>query len=148
MENIQVKVKDIVLKPIDEVFDAIANPEKLSGFFISKASQPIRKGENIIWYFDDFGGELTVRVKEVIPNTLISFNWTASGIDAAVKIILESINSTKTSILITEENFPLDKDGVKQALGQTQGWTDFICCMKAFLYCGVNLRDGRSKQIK
>ena len=145
MENIQVKVKDIVLKPIEEVFDAIANPDKLSDFFISRASQPIRKGENVIWYFDDVGGELSVQVKEVIPNTLISFTWAASGREATVKIYLEPIHSTKTSILITEENFPLDREGVAQALGQTQGWTDFICCMKAFLCCGVNLRDGRSK---
>ncbi len=145
MENIQVKVKDIVLKPIDEVFDAIVNPDKLSSFFITRASKPIREGENIIWYFDDVGGELSVKVKDVTPNTLISFNWNASGIDAMVKIILESINSDRTSILITEESFSLDKSGVRQALGQTQGWTDFICCMKAFLYCGVNLRDGRKK---
>ena len=145
MGNIQVKVKDIVLKPVNEVFDSIINPKKLSKFFISRASGPIKIGQNIIWFFDDVGGEISVSIKEVIQNTCISFEWAASGRIATVKIKLESIDSNKTSILITEENFPLDNNGVKQALGQTQGWTDFICCMKAFLYCGVNLRDGRNK---
>ena len=35
--------------------------------------------------------------------------------------------------------------GIEKALQQTQGWTDFICSMKAFLYCGINLRNGRTK---
>jgi hypothetical protein len=31
-------------------------------------------------------------------------------------------------------------------LGQTQGWTDFICCMKGYLRFGVNLREGRTRE--
>lgn len=145
MENIEVKVRDVVLKPAHEVFEAIVNQDKLSEFFISRASGPIKQGEAITWFFDDVGGELLVTVRAVIQNTSISFDWAASGVSALVDIQMESITPDKTSIVITEKSFPLDKDGVSRALGQTQGWTDFICCMKAFLYKGINLREGRSK---
>jgi hypothetical protein len=49
-------------------------------------------------------------------------------------------------VRIIEEGWPLDHDGVARALGQTAGWTDFICCMKADLQYGINLRAGRSKE--
>jgi len=65
----------MVLKPTDAIFEAIVNPGKLSKFFISRASGPIKKGERIAWFFDDVGGELSVSIKEVIYNTYISFDW-------------------------------------------------------------------------
>jgi hypothetical protein len=91
--DIDVKVKDKILKPIAEVFDSVVNPQKLSNFFISGASGPLEEGASIIWFFENIGGQLPVTV----------------------------------------------------ALQQTQGWTDFICSMKAFLYGGINLRSGRVK---
>ena len=143
--DIDVTVKDKILKPIGEIFDAIVNPNKLSNFFITRASGPLKEGESVTWFFDDTGGQLPVTVKAVNENKLISFEWAASGVKAQVDIVFTAIDSNSTSITITEKSFPFDKVGVSKALQQTQGWTDFICSMKAFLYCGINLRNGRTK---
>jgi uncharacterized protein YndB with AHSA1/START domain len=143
--NIDVKVKDKILKPIQEVFSAIVEPEKLSSFFISRASAPLKAGQTIIWHFDDVAGQLPVTVNRIKENEEISFEWKASGIIANVEIHLNSIDANSTSITITEKSFPFDQIGVSKALQQTQGWTDFICSMKAFLYVGINLRSGRTK---
>jgi uncharacterized protein YndB with AHSA1/START domain len=143
--DIDVKVKDKVLKPIGEVFDAIVNPNKLSNFFISRASGPLKKGESVTWFFDDIGGQVSVMPNIVNKNELITFQWSASGIKAQVEMVFKAIDSNSTSITITEKSFPFDETGVSKALQQTQGWTDFICSMKAFLYCGINLRNGRTK---
>ncbi|MDP1745066.1 MAG: SRPBCC domain-containing protein [Bacteroidota bacterium] len=146
MDNIEVKVKDTVLKPVAEVFNAVIDPEKLSGFFVSRASGPIKAGETTIWYFDDFGVESSVIVKAVKENELITFEWAASGVTARVDIVFKAIDPNSTSVTITEKSFPFDKTGVSKALGQTQGWTDFLCSLKAYLYCGINLRNGRTKK--
>jgi uncharacterized protein YndB with AHSA1/START domain len=143
--DIDVKVKDKILKPIAEVFDAVVDPQKLSNFFISGASGPLEEGVSITWFFDDIGGQLPVTVKVVRDNELIVFEWAASGIKAQVSIALTAIDPDSTSITITEKAFPFDQTGVSKALQQTQGWTDFICSMKAYLYCGINLRSGRVK---
>jgi uncharacterized protein YndB with AHSA1/START domain len=143
--DIDVKVKDKILKPIAEVFDAIVNPDKLSNYFISRASGPLKEGEPVTWFFDDVGGQVSVTVKVVKKNKLIQFEWAASGVKAQVDMVLTAIDSKSTSITITEKSFIFDKAGVSKALQQTQGWTDFICSMKAFLYCGINLRNGRTK---
>jgi len=143
--DIDVKVKDKILKPIGEVFDAIVNPSKLSNFFISRASGRLNEGESVTWYFDDVGGQVTVIPKTVRKDELIAFEWAASGAKAQVEIVITALDSNSTSITITEKSFPFDKTGVSKALQQTQGWTDFVCSMKAFLYCGINLRNGRTK---
>jgi uncharacterized protein YndB with AHSA1/START domain len=143
--NIDVKVKDKILKPIEEVFNAIVSPEILSNFFISRASGPIEEDNTVIWFFDDVGVQVQVIVKTVKENELITFFWTAIGLTTQVDIKLTVINSNTTAITITEKSFQLDYLGVSKALKQTQGWTDFVCSMKAYLYCGINLREGRTK---
>jgi len=145
MNNIDVSVKDKVLKPVNEVFDAVVNPEKISKYFISPSSGPLQEGETVTWFFDDIGGKLEVQVIAVRENELVTFQWSASGVKAQVDIAFTAIDANSTSVLITEKTFPFDSMGVAKAMQQTQGWTDFICSMKAFLYCGINLRDGRSK---
>ena len=143
--KIKTDIKDIILKPKSEVFQAIVDAKKLSGYFISRATKSIEKSQTIIWYFDDYCAELSINVLEVKENESIHFEWVASGILAKVQIILTSENENKTKIQIIEGNWEMNESGVKSALQQTQGWTDFICSMKAYLYTGINLRNGRKK---
>jgi len=144
--EVKVNVKDRVLRPIADVFEAIINPEIISGYFISSASGRLKENETIIWSFSDVGGKMPVNVKKITDNELISFEWAASGETALVNIRLTAIDEQTTSIEITEDGWLMEAAGVKKALGQTQGWTDFICSMKAYLYCGINLRKGRTKR--
>lgn len=146
--DVQVSVKDRVLRPVSEVFETIVDPKKLSGYFVSDASGRIEEGRSLTWHFADFGMRIPVTVKKVIENRLISFEWSASGVMGQVTFELEEINPTTTSVKITEDGWPMDKQGVARALGQTQGWTDFLCSLKAFLYAGVRLREGRTKDIR
>jgi uncharacterized protein YndB with AHSA1/START domain len=143
--DIDVNVKDMILKPIDQVFQSIINPDILSNYFISKASGPIKQGETVTWFFDDVGVQLLVIIKTIKENELITFDWKASGITTQVDIALIAIDANLTSVIITEKSFQLNNTEVLKALQQTQGWTDFVCSMKAFLYCGINLRNGRTK---
>jgi uncharacterized protein YndB with AHSA1/START domain len=143
--DIEVKVKDKILKPVADVFDAVLSPQKLSNFFISRASSPLAEGASTTWFFDDIGGQVTVKTKLIRENELIAFEWAASGITALVNINFTAIDLVSSSVTITEKSFPFDTAGISKALQLTQGWTDFICSMKAYLYCGINLRNGRVK---
>jgi uncharacterized protein YndB with AHSA1/START domain len=145
-DRVRVDVSDRVLKPVHDVFTAIIDPGKLSRFFISSASGPLKAGGTVDWVFADVGARLSVHVKDIVRDKSIVFEWTASGSKAAVTIALEPRGSNATLVTITEDGWPLDRDGVTQALGQTAGWTDFICCMKADLQHGLNLRAGRTKE--
>ena len=139
---ITVHVKDKIFKPVREVYDAIADPEQLSGYFVTRSSGPIGSGETLTWEWDDFGVVLEIDVLEVDPGHLIEFEWDAGVKQAIVRIMLNEVEDSATAIEITENVFELNEEEVAMALEQTQGWTDFICSLKAYLYTGINLRTG------
>jgi uncharacterized protein YndB with AHSA1/START domain len=145
-DRVSVDVRDRVLKPVHDVFTAIVDPAKLSRFFISSASGPLKARTTVEWAFADVGARLSVDVKDIEQDRNIVFEWTASGTKALVTIALEARGPNATLVRITEDGWPLDRDGVTRALGQTAGWTDFICCMKADLQHAINLRAGRTKE--
>jgi uncharacterized protein YndB with AHSA1/START domain len=144
--EVEVNVRDRVLRPVPEVFAAIVDPAKMSGYFISRASGAMEAGATIEWIFDDVQAKLLAEVIEIDENRRIVFDWTASGAKARVTMQLEPRGNDATFVTINEACWPMDAAGVKRALGQTAGWTDFVCCMKAYLQHGINLRLGRSKE--
>ena len=143
--EVQAHVADRVMKPIGEVFDAIVNPAKITKFFASDASDPLRAGDTVTWTFADVGRTISPKVLAVEPETHIAFEWDASGERARVDITLSPDEGDTARIVIVEDGWRMNAKGVECALQQTQGWTDFICCMKAYLQFGVNLRVGRTR---
>jgi uncharacterized protein YndB with AHSA1/START domain len=53
---IEAKGEDVVLKPLEEVFDAVVDPAVLSGYFISSGSGRLEEGATVEWAFADVGG--------------------------------------------------------------------------------------------
>jgi len=144
--EVQVRVVDRVLKPAADVFDAIVSPDKITKFFASGASGPLTAGQTVTWTFADVGRTILPEVLALEKDRHIAFVWDASGERARVDIRLEPQDAHSTRITIAEDGWPMDEAGVQRALGQTQGWTDFICCMKGYLQFGVNLRAGRTRE--
>ncbi len=138
----RVNVSDVIRKPVDEVFDAIFNPLKIVNYFTSAVSGDMQVGEEVLWEFKDADCTETIRVLELEENTNLSFEWTASGQLAMVDIHLTVKDSNQTKITITEGPFDLSEEQVKRMMGQTHGWVDFMCSLKAWLYTGINLRNG------
>jgi hypothetical protein len=140
---LRVHVTDRILKPVGEVREAIVDPARMSGYFISRGDQPMKAGRSVRWEFADVGGELVVEVEEVSDDA-VRFRWSASGVDSKVDIELEPYDDNSTIVNVTETGWPMDDVGVARALEQTAGWVDFLCSMKAFLLYGINLRAGRT----
>ncbi len=142
MKNISINVKDNIASPIELVYQSIVDANKLCGYFTTKASANLQEGKTITWEFEN-NYQTDIYEIQLIPNQQINFTWGTTGSSTTVEIVLTQINETLTKIDITESSYPFDEKGVKTALGQTQGWTDFICSLKAFLYANINLRKGR-----
>lgn len=141
--SIQVKVSDHVMRTVDKVFNAIVDPTQITKYFVSNASDILSEGNKIIWEFKDYNVKLNIEVIKVIKNEQITFNWEACGNKTKVSMLLSSEEEHKTKIVITEDAFEANEEGIKKALEQTQGWTDFVCSLKAYLYTGINLRNGK-----
>lgn len=134
-----------IQKPIDEVFKAIVHPEIMVNYFISKGSGKMENGKEIHWEFPEFEGSFPVSVKEIRKNESISFVWDSGSL---VEIKLEELSENDTVVRVFEEGHATDEKGIKWAIGQTEGWANFLACMKAWLEYNIHLRKGAFEFMK
>lgn len=140
--NLQVNSQLGILNPVNEIFEAIVDPEKMSKYFITSGSGRMLAGSTITWSWEDYNTELEIKVQKVEKDKAISFYWTGIGIETLVEINLESINETSTLVKVQETEWLPDEKGIARCIEQTKGWTHFLCCLKTYLEYGINLREG------
>jgi uncharacterized protein YndB with AHSA1/START domain len=144
MDNKKLEVKAALQmsKPANEVFEAIVDPARMSNYFISKSSGRIEEGKTVIWRFPEFDMEFPVRVDKVDNNKFISFFWDSDGIELKVEITLTPKANNSTLVNIIEKSRKNDEPGIRWLTGNTEGWANFLACLKAYLEYGINLRKG------
>ena len=141
-ERIKSKVQMGILKPTHEVFDAIVDPSKMNKYFISTSTGRMESGKKLTWTWEEFDGSHEVKVQNVAKDKLVSFTWEGSGVECLVVITLEPKGDNQTLVKITESDWPADFQGANRCMVQVEGWTHFLCCLKAYLEYDVNLRVG------
>ena len=144
MENkiLEINVAMQIQKPIEVVFQAIINPDKMSNYFISESSGIMEEGKNLIWKFPEFDFECPVKVDKIETNKYISFYWENSGKDLLVELTLTKKENNSTLVTISEKSMELDDLGLKWLSGNSFGWSNFLSCLKAYLEYNINLRKG------
>ena len=141
-DKIRAKVQMGILKPASEIFEAIVNPEKMNQYFIPGSTGKMESGKTLNWTWQDFGAELQIKVGKVEKNKTVLFEWNGSGVECVVVITLEPKDENQTLVKITESDWPADYKGANRCMRQVEGWTNFLCCLKAYLEYGINLRVG------
>ena len=144
MDQLEIKAGLQVLKPIAEVFEAIVDPDKMKNYFISQSSGYMKEGETIIWKFPEMDAEFPVRVGKIVKDSYISYYWNdfADNTETFVEINLTETESGATFIQITEKSRPNDETGIEWLKRNTEGWANFLACLKAWIEYGIHLRKG------
>jgi len=152
--DLKFDVSGRIARPVDEVFEAVVNPEKLSGYFTTGGARGrLETGATVTWDFADFPGAFPVKVVEVAKNRRIILRWDAGDTDAEpggeagtyqtqVTLRFEALEDGRTLVSIAEEGWRQTPAGLKSALGNKGGWMHMLCCLKAWVEHGINLRDG------
>lgn len=128
-----------IQKPIEDVFEGIVNPEKMTKYFISESNGRMETGKELIWKFPEFPDEVPVKDIKIKNNRSISFVWDDETI---VNITLETQVDKSTVVKVTEDGKTYSEDNLKWAIGNTEGWANFLACMKAYLEYNIQLRKG------
>lgn len=152
--ELKFEVSGRIARPVEEVFEAVANPEKLSAYFTTGGAQGrLETGATVTWDFADFPGAFPVTVVEVEKNRRIIFQWEANDTAAEpggeagkyltqVTMRFEALEDGRTLVTIAEEGWRQTPEGLKSALGNKGGWMQMLCCLKAWMEHGINLREG------
>ncbi len=143
MDALKISTTIQISKPQNEVFEAIVDPAKMSRYFISESTGRMEEGTNLEWKFPEFAEEIPVTIVEVSKNEYVSFTWEgARGEKLLVEITLLEVPENSTLVKITEREMPNNKKGIKWLAQNTEGWANFLVCLKAYLEHGINLRKG------
>jgi uncharacterized protein YndB with AHSA1/START domain len=144
MENqiLEIKAALQIQKPSGEVFEAIVDPSKMSNYFISKGSGRMIEGMQVMWKFPEFDDEFPVRVGQIEKDKYISFYWDSDGLELFVEMTLAPRGNSSTLVTVTEKSRNNDEAGINWLKGNTEGWANFLACLKAYLEYGINLRKG------
>ena len=142
-QKLEIKAGLKILKPVNLVFEAIVDPEKMSHYFISKSTGRMEEGKTITWQFPEFDMEVPVRVSRIVPDKSISYYWDdMDGTETLAEITLKPMEDDGTFVSITEKGRDNDDAGINWLKRNTEGWANFLACLKAYLEYGINLRRG------
>lgn len=153
--DLKFKVSAHISKPVAEVFEAIADPAKLSSYFTTGGAKGrLETGATVTWDFADFPGAFPVEVVEVERNRKIVLRWEATegdepiatgGYMTTVTMTFEALADGRTLVSIAEEGWRKTEGGLTASYGNCQGWMQMLCALKAWLEYGINLREGMFK---
>lgn len=138
--EVQLKIR----KPVAEVFEAVVDPKKLTGYFTRTASGRLAPGATVMWSFPEFEGEFPVKVREVVANERLVLEWEAEegGYDTTIEMTFKPLDDGATMVQIRESGWGETPKGVESSYRNCGGWMHMACCLKAYLEYGINLRAG------
>lgn len=138
-----------IARQIEDVYEAVADPEQLSRYFTTGGAQGrLETDTNVTWDFADFPGRFPVIVVAADPPRRIVIEWDGEsttdhrGRTRAVFEFEPIDQGARTLVTVTETAWMLTTDGARAAFGNCEGWTGMLAALKAWLEHGINLRDG------
>lgn len=146
--ELKFKVQTKIQKPVGEVFDAVYNPSKLSGYFTNGgASAPLDEGTTVEWAFADNPGDeklkFPVEVTRVVPNERIELKWEgAKDLFTHVVMEFEADGEDETIVRISETGWRETQEDLNSSYLNCMGWSQMVSALKAYVEYGIDLRKG------
>ena len=140
-QPLQIKAALQIQKPAHEVFEAIVDPQKMANYFILASTGRMEEGRELNWRFPEFDMNVPVRVGKIEKDKYIAFYWDNEAQELMVQITLSPAGNG-TVVTITEGTMANNEKGISWLKGNTEGWANFLACLKAYLEYGINLRKG------
>ncbi|SHF91145.1 Uncharacterized conserved protein YndB, AHSA1/START domain [Fodinibius roseus] len=142
-----VEVQMLIRKPVEEVFEAMVNPDITSKFWFTNSSGRVEPGKTLEWEWGQFGVKDTVNIKELKANEYISLEWELGELKTLVEMSFEPHSDTSTLFKVTESGFwdsvPAEDEKLEEKinlmLGQNGGWNLVLSNMKAWLEHKIKL---------
>ncbi len=140
---LQIKTGLRIAKPATAVFEAIADPAQMTNYFIAASTGRMEGGKTVEWRFPEMEGSFPVRIAKADPSHGFEFYWSdVTGQETTVSITLTVVADSVTFVQIIEGEREATKEGIRWLKSNTEGWANFLACLKAWMEFGINLRRG------
>jgi uncharacterized protein YndB with AHSA1/START domain len=143
LSPLQINTALRIARPLQDVFEAIADPAQMSQYFISNSTGRMEEGVTVEWSFPETDASFPVRITKAEPHTGFVFHWNdLDGSETTVTITLTTVDDNTTFVQITEGEKEINESGLRWLKSNTEGWANFLACLKAWMEYGINLRKG------
>jgi uncharacterized protein YndB with AHSA1/START domain len=143
MDDLIIKTALQIGRSKNDIFEAIVEPDKMSNYFISESSGRMEAGKTLKWAFSEFPDSFPVKVTKAEASKNVVFEWEGpEGKMLEVSILLEEIGPSQTLVKVTEGTMEVNEQGIRWLAQNTEGWANFLACLKAYMEHGINLRKG------
>ena len=137
--KMQVRCALQVARPVNEVFEAVIDPEKMKNYWIDYSTGRIETGKTITWGFPEFEIKFPVEIKSVEKDKAITWLWKTEEKSFKVKILFSEYKDD-TVVTVVEEPVDESDPGIEWLKGNTEGWANFLASLKAYAEYKINLR--------
>ena len=128
----------MIRKPAATVFQAFIDPAITTQFWFTKSSGKLEVGQTVTWEWEMYGVSSTAFTKEIIPNKLISIEW--SDPVTTVDFEFNEITDDTTYVVITNYGFKETGNDLIAAINDnTGGFTTVLDGLKAYLEHNIKL---------
>ncbi|NJN79720.1 MAG: SRPBCC domain-containing protein [Anaerolineales bacterium] len=139
-----------VKKSKEVVFNALTQAEELMRWFPTRAESDPRAGGKLklFWEFADASqnGSQEGEYVEVIPNTKLSYTWTADSVPTLVTFVLSEANG-ETTVDLEHATAHEGADEKKLHDDHANQWGFFLMNLKGYLEAGMDLRTEKLNQV-
>ena len=157
--DLKFRVAARIARPVHEVFEAVADPDKLSHYFTTGGAKGrLETGKTVTWDFHDYPGAFPVEVIDVVPDEKIILKWDAAegeqpvaqggeikpaDYKTTVTMTFTPLDEgTRTLVEIREEGWRETQSALDASYGNCMGWSQMLAAFKAWVEYGINLREG------
>ena len=157
--DLRFRVAARIARPVHEVFEAVADPDKLSHYFTTGGAKGrLETGKTVTWDFHDYPGAFPVEVIDVVPDEKIILKWDAAegeqpvaqggeikpaGYKTTVTMTFTPLDEgARTLVEIREEGWRETQGALDASYGNCMGWSQMLAALKAWVEYGINLREG------
>lgn len=140
MSELQAKAEMLIRKPVEEVFEAFADPAITSKFWFSGGSGRLQPGKTVTWDWAMYGFSIPVTVKALEPNRRILVEWQGGSGPTTVEWLFTDRADGTTYVRIVNKGFAgNDGERMAEALDSTEGFSFLLAGAKAYLEHGIQL---------
>jgi uncharacterized protein YndB with AHSA1/START domain len=125
----------LIRRPVNEVFNAFADPAITTRFWFTKSTGKLAPGAEVEWTWEMYGVTTPVRVKEFEQDRRIVNEWGAQPAATTFELDFSPRNDGTTYVSVTESGFSGETgdDIVAWAIGSMGGFTQALAAAKALL---------------
>ena len=130
----------LIRKPVEQVFEAFADPRVTSNFWFTRGSGRLEAGKQVTWDWEMYNVSVGVAVRAIEDHKRILIEWSSKG---SVPTTVEwrfTPRAEGTYVTVTNAGFTGDPDSlVEQVRSATEGFALVLAGAKAFLEHNLRL---------